>query len=297
MNDLVAELGRALDALVGPLFAIGLLSGLLVALAAVRAQGPLIGWPQEPGVWIAAGSLLAQAASAVALWPVTAVVLAAQVGRARGVARAWWSVAAAAVVVTEISVRAGFGTRVALLPVVVALVAGLPAVTVLSSRPVGGLLLLVSGTGLFATLPDTEVAVALLGAAAAPVGLAVAWRRGLGRIGTGAVTGYLAWAVVVGGIGRTSALVGGAACVAALALPALLGGQTRSQAAVWPRWAAPVLIVLHLAVVVAASRWVGLASGTAEALTRLALGAPLAVLAVAAWTWTVRRSSRVFPSA
>lgn len=127
-----------------------------------------------------------------------------------------------------------------------------------------GLLLLVasmvSGLGLFGTLPETQEATALVAALAVVTVAGLVGKVDLATITgpqLGALLGMLVWVCLAGDGQRVRALVAGLLCVVMLAaVAALLDGAV-----------AP-LLALHLAVTVAASRWVGLANDTASALMR-----------------------------
>lgn len=78
-------------------------------------------------------------------------------------------------------------------------------------------LLAITAAGVFAAVPDTEEAAALLGAAV-PV-LLLGWPLRLvtlGRAGAGAATALLVWVIAVGGRGRPPSIVGALACLGLL---------------------------------------------------------------------------------
>lgn len=81
----------------------------------------------------------------------------------------------------------------------------------------------VSAVGVFVTVPDTEHALALLGAAwpLALLSCLCASLR-LGSAGAFAATGLLVWTVAVDGAGRHSSVVGGMACLGLLVIEPLL---------------------------------------------------------------------------
>jgi hypothetical protein len=84
-------------------------------------------------------------------------------------------------------------------------------------RAFGSVLLPLSVVGVYFTVPDTEHLLVLLGAAAAvpllgwPLPIA-----SLGRPGAYAAVGVLMWAAALDGVGRTSSVVGAAACLGLL---------------------------------------------------------------------------------
>ncbi|MET0901890.1 MAG: hypothetical protein ABWZ52_01500 [Acidimicrobiales bacterium] len=124
----------------------------------------------------------------------------------------------------------------------------------------GPALYAMAAAGVFAAVPDTEEAAALLGAAVA-VG-ALGWPIGaarLGHAGAASATALLVWVVAVGGRGRPPSIVGGVACLGLL-LAAPIGAAIRDR---WPRGRRgrvppiPGLAVHALAVLVA-SRGAGI---------------------------------------
>jgi hypothetical protein len=127
---------------------------------------------------------------------------------------------------------------------------------------------MVSGLGLFGTLPETQEATALVAALAVVTVAGLVGKVDLETITgaqLGALLGMLVWVCIAGDGQRVRALVAGLLCVVMLAtVAALLDGAV-----------AP-LLALHVTVTVAASRWVGLADDTAEALLR---ALPVAVVA------------------
>jgi hypothetical protein len=168
------------------------------------------------------------------------------------------------------------------------------------------LLLAVSAVGVYATVPDVEWALVVVGAALpltllgwpgplAPGGLRGPRRRdgpaqpppSLGVAGSLAAAALLAWTVTAGGAGRPGSVVGGLACLGVLAvepLARLLDPRHRSALA-RPRvaWTA---LAAHLVLVAVAARVVGRTETVAAALplAGLALAAALAVALAAAAT-------------
>jgi hypothetical protein len=140
-------------------------------------------------------------------------------------------------------------------------------------------LLAVSLAGVWATVPDVESAVVVLGAALPPALLG--WpsplaRNGLvslGAAGALAAAGLLVWVVATDGAGRPGSVVGGLACLGVLGVEPLarrLGGRGPGG----PPLPALPLAAAHLALVAVAARVVGRRETVAEAL-------PLALLALA----------------
>ena len=153
-------------------------------------------------------------------------------------------------------------------------------------------LLAVSLFGVYATVPDTEQALVVLGASL-PLALpgAVGWPRAMNALGTagafGAV-GLLAWTVGAGGAARHSAIVGGLACLGMLVVEpvgrALARGRSRVLGAVPDGrvWALAALTAGQLALVYVCARVAGLRDSVAAA-AWIAGGA--LVLAVAAFSF------------
>jgi hypothetical protein len=165
-------------------------------------------------------------------------------------------------------------------------------------------LLAVSAVGVYATVPDVEAALVLVGAALpltllgwpgplAPGGVGGPRRRdgpaqpppSLGVAGSLATAALLAWTVAAGGAGRPGSAVGGLACLGVLAvepLARLLDPRHRSALA-RPRvaWTA---LAAHLVLVAVAARVVGRTETVAAALplAGLALAAALGVALAAA---------------
>src|SRR5690606_32918712 len=83
---------------------------------------------------------------------------------------------------------------------------------------VGPVLVAVTVAGVYLTVPDTEMATVLLGAAlpAAALGWPFAWGR-LGGGGALATVAVVAWTVALDGRGRLGSVVGGVACLGLLA--------------------------------------------------------------------------------
>lgn len=140
---------------------------------------------------------------------------------------------------------------------------------------------LISIFGIYATVPDTESFLALLGVTAA---MAIAWRplgwaqpKWPGATSMGVIT---ALAVVSGGRGRESSIIG---ALATLAVIALLAYRP------WPRPSVAPLLV-HLVLVGWWSRVAGRADGAGAALL---IGLGLTVPVVALLWWLTSRSPAV----
>lgn len=165
-------------------------------------------------------------------------------------------------------------------------------------------LLAVTAAGIWATVPDVEAALVLLGAAL-PMAL-LGWPPFLARraparpppafgvAGSLAVAGVLVWAVASGGTGRPGSVVGGLACLGLLAVePAVRALDPRRRSPLDPlerrpglAWAA---LAAQLVLVAVAARVVGRPERAATALGLAVLELGLAVAAGAA---VARRPSR-----
>jgi len=192
-------------------------------------------------------------------------------------------------------------------PVLVAAAAAVAAALAAFDRRWAGLglppvLLAVTAAGIWATVPDVEAALVLLGAC---LPMAVLGRPGplagrasgpaplaFGVAGSVAVAGVLVWVVATGGAGRPGSVVGGLACLGLLAVePAvrLLDPGRRSPLDPLERrpglaWAA---LAAQLVLVALAARVVGRPE---RAATALVLAAAELGLALAAGTLLARRS-------
>ena len=190
----------------------------------------------------------------------------------------------------------------ALLPIAVAVAAALASFD-RRWRELGLLpaLLAVTAAGIWATVPDVEAALVLLGAA---VPLALLGRPGplagrlpgaaaFGVAGSVAVAAVLVWTVASGGAARPGSVVGGLACLGLLAVePAVRLLDPRRRSPLDPLEGRPGLawaaLAVQLALVVVAARVAGRPEGAA---TALALAALELGLALAAGAVLARRSS------
>jgi hypothetical protein len=135
-----------------------------------------------------------------------------------------------------------------------------------------GPLFVITAFGIWTTVPSTESARVLLGAAMPmafgtlpPVG---AWVHGPGAF---PLSGLAVWVVAFGGEPRPASLIGGWACLGILvALPLLLRNRPWSGIKIW------MVVVGHAVIVLLASRVVGLQDSLAVAM--VGLGILVAVL-------------------
>jgi hypothetical protein len=119
-------------------------------------------------------------------------------------------------------------------------------------RGIGPLMFAVSVAGVYATVPDTEEALVLLGVAAPVTLLGLTRGIPLGR-GAPAAVAVLAWTTAVGGVGRPASIVGGAGCLGAFLLaPLIPAARDRPTALALP--------ALHVVLVAIAARVAGLRS-------------------------------------
>lgn len=245
----------------------GLLSGLaaVVVVLAVRASGRTGPDPTElGGVAVVVAALCAIAI--VRPVPLAVVAGVAGVGAvsARSIARRGlpWSVALTVPFALLLAVDA---SSTGWIRAAVVVAASLGAAFVgradesLGLPGMGLTLLAISAAGVFAAVPDTEEAAALLGACALVAVLG--WPVGLARLGPSggaAATALLTWVVAVGGRGRPPSIVGGLVCLGLLAAaPAAcwLGRRPRVPG----RGARPMAVLgAHGLAVLVASRGAGI---------------------------------------
>jgi hypothetical protein len=171
-------------------------------------------------------------------------------------------------------------------------------------RPVGvgPVFLAISVLGVYATVPDTEQALVLLGASL-PLALPGLLGRpaslaGLGSAGAYGAIGLLVWVVGVGGTGRHSAIVGGVACLGLFVVEpiahALSRGPVRVIVDPERRW--PVLLVLsagQLAIVFVCSRVAGLRETAVAAAWIAGLALVIGVVVLVLFGSTLRRTLRI----
>jgi hypothetical protein len=268
--------------------ALGVALGLAAAGGHLRSAGrlaPIVGLPITVAAFVAISASRAPTPSVVGLWGLTSAVALAGGRRTPGreprlvlpllaAAPFAWLLA---VDTSQIEwVRAVVAAGATVGPVAAAR-------TDIDWRPTGvtPVLCAISAAGVFAAVPNTEAAAALLGAYL-PSALA-GWPLGrarLGRVGAASATALLVWVAGVGALGREVAIVGAVACLGLLVT--LPGGRWLAGR---PQWGhrlitGPLLVlVVHTAVVTVASR----IAGTSDELRVAVPAATLAtVVAVAA---------------
>lgn len=259
--------------------------GFAAAALALVVAAMLPGERSAPHRTVLPG-LLMTAAALVAIgrtWPVTAstvlglagvTVAAAWLTRRPSGAAAWW--AAFALMAPAAWLLAADASSTAWVRgfLVVGLVVAVPAAgrTDVEYGPAGltPVLYAAAAAGVFAAVPDTEQAAALLGASL-PLAL-LGWPFGAGRLGppgAGAATALLVWVAAVGGRGREASIIGAVGCLGLLVtLPAgrWLAGRTGWCRTVRrPRRLSLTLVLVQLVAVAVASRVAGMSADPAVA--------------------------------
>lgn len=150
--------------------------------------------------------------------------------------------------------------------------------------PGPGLLALTAG-GIYATVPDTELALATFGAALAVS--AVGWPLRLARVGgagAGAAVATMAWAAAVDGVARDGAVVGALGCLGLLAVDPVVRmfGERSPLRHFGPTARVGVLGLGHIVVVLWMSRVAGLQQAWAPAAALAGVGFLLSGVAWAA---------------
>ncbi|HEV8297179.1 MAG TPA: hypothetical protein VGQ20_07780 [Acidimicrobiales bacterium] len=156
--------------------------------------------------------------------------------------------------------------------------------------------------GAYVTLPDTEGALAILGATMA-VALA-AWPArvvALGGAGALPLVGLIAWNAAYGGFGRPSSIVGAVACAGVLVVePAtrmlLRSGLGPIDAIAKPKrarwWTFPVVAPVQLGLVFVAGRVAGVGHSLDRAIVIVVAGGVVALaIAIVVTTWTTKRGT------
>lgn len=290
MVDAFAFLGESSFHRGALLGSFGFLAAAIVALAVPRMRPiPLVGamfagaaaggvfWLERPPHWLAAGLLALSAGAAVAVaLPATVRPLAALpgalilAGPALPVAQPWVRVTLAVAIAIGGSLVADLDRR-------------------WRSEAVGVPMLAASMLGIYATVPDTEEALILLGAMVpvALLGFPLGLAR-LGAIGATVASGLMMWNVGQGGRARETAIVGGVGCLGMFVVEPVIAFIRRpTSSSTWVAGAV-LLLVSHLAVVGVASRVAGIRERLPTALAAVSLELMLAVGAALAISKFVR---------
>ena len=125
----------------------------------------------------------------------------------------------------------------------------------------GPVLLAITLVGIYYTVPDTEQALALLGAGL-PI-LLLGWPRPLASIGRGGaflLLGVIAWVSALGGIGRPSSIVGALSCMGLLVIEPVAYTLTLRHSSFFEgakAWIIFPVAVAHLGLVFFAARVAG----------------------------------------
>jgi hypothetical protein len=144
----------------------------------------------------------------------------------------------------------------------------------------------VTAVGVYATVPDTERALVLIGVSV-PM-LLLGWPFALfslGSAGSYAAVGVLVWVAATDGRGRQTAIIGAIACLGLLVIePAarLLRGRRATVLAVLPTsiWTVLPVAGAHLAIVYVASRVAGLRHAISAAATIVVIESVIVVAAL-----------------
>jgi hypothetical protein len=125
-------------------------------------------------------------------------------------------------------------------------------------------LLAITAAGIYLTVPDTEQAVAIMGAAmlVAALGL-IRPVVSLGVAGSYVATGLLAWTIAAGGFGRPASILGGLACFGLFWVEPLTRFISRRATLLV---SIPVAVTAHSILVLIASRVVGRGTRVPQAL-------------------------------
>jgi len=258
------SLFTVLDLLTRTDFLIGVAAGLIGFVLLFLGPPTKEGWRLEWGLILTAAALVAvsvtQGRRLGLLGGLGILALGGWLARPpRGSSRAPFGWALIAIGAEVMIWRGGFdesGWLLAITPVVIVLIgATLAAWATRLPQECLGIIFAISAFGIWMTVPETEGARALLGASI-PMALATLRPFGakLGYAGAFPLAGLLVWVVAIGGEARPASVIGGWACIGALAvLPHLTPPPNRFVAS---RPTATVL--LHGFLVLVASRVIGL---------------------------------------
>jgi hypothetical protein len=153
-------------------------------------------------------------------------------------------------------------------------------------------LLGITAVGIYLTVPDTEQALVIMGAAllVAALGL-IRPVVTLGIAGSFAATGLLAWAIAAGGFGRPASILGGLACFGLFWAEPLTRLISRATFLI----SIHAAVATHTILVLIASRVVGRGSRVPEALL-LAAAELVIAIAIGVGVTTTRRRRRAVES-
>ncbi|MDP9493685.1 MAG: hypothetical protein M3P87_00460 [Actinomycetota bacterium] len=236
-------------------------AGLVVLFFTSQAErGSVLGW----GLTLTSAAFLAVSLAIGARLSLLAALSALALGgwMARppsGSARAPFGWAVIAIGAVAMIWRGGFpeiGWLLVLAPVViVAIGSALAAWTTRLPNDAVGIMFAITAFGIWVTVPETEGARALLGASL-PMALATLRpvRARLGYAGGFALAGLMVWVVATGGEARPASIIGGWACIGALAVLPLY----RPTPAWFVGKKAVLTVALHAVLVLVASRVIGL---------------------------------------
>ena len=158
-------------------------------------------------------------------------------------------------------------------------------------------LLAVTVVGVYYTVPDTEEAVALVGATLPLVLLGFPKPlASLGRAGTFALVGAIMWVACIDGRGRASSIVGAIACFGIMLLDPLLDRiLPERQEHIVRAWSWPLLAAaaIHAALVAVASRVVGTRDSVGSAVVIALVAFAVAAAALAALPQCTLEDERV----
>jgi hypothetical protein len=156
------------------------------------------------------------------------------------------------------------------------------------NRNLGLPLLAITAAGIYLTVPDTEQALVIMGAALLVAALSLIRPEvSLGAAGSYAATGLLAWTIAAGGFGRPASILGGLACLGIFWVEPITRLISRATLFV----SIPVAVAAHTILVLIASRVVGRGSRVSEAVLLAAAELMIAV-AIGVGVSTIRRRRR-----
>jgi hypothetical protein len=132
--------------------------------------------------------------------------------------------------------------------------------------PLPALLFAISAAGVYVTVPDTEEALVLLGALAAPTLLAwPLWVARLGAVGAHVLVGTYLWVAAWGGRGREGSVVGAVAALGMVLAAPIGAWMARKEKVTTAGWLGIWLVVLQVLVVAVTTRVGGLQTDPIEA--------------------------------